>query len=78
MKKSHFSHSIKDPVCLSTINNPANAVVYRYNGRIITFCSSLCCHKFLKNPQHFLSGHHQRKLPPRMRPPLSRMRCFHP
>ena len=78
MKPINFSHAVKDPVCLSMINNQADVVFYRYNGRIIPFCSSRCRKEFVKNPQHYLSGHHQRKLPPRMRPPLSRMRCFHP
>lgn len=68
----------KDLVCGTITSDLTTAITCRYNGRIFYFCSDYCLGKFSKNPRHYLARRRHRKLPPRMKLSINRIRGFHP
>lgn len=78
MRQSNSNHSIKDPVCGTVVSKDIAPAMYRYNGKILYFCSVSCYDKFSKKPRHFLGKRRHRRLPPRMSMPIGRMKGFHP
>ncbi len=78
MRNSNSNNSIKDPVCGTVVSKDIAPAMYRYNGKILYFCSVSCCDKFSKKPRRYLVKRQHRKLPPRMSLPITRIKGFHP
>ena len=77
MNQRNPNHSGKDPVCGAILDTSLTNITHRYHRRVFHFCSAQCRNEFMEDPQRYLATRRHRKLPPRMRLPISRMRCFH-